>query len=246
MPLPKIDSPIFELTLPSTGEQIKYRPFLVKEQKILLFALEGGEQKDMISAIKQIISNCAITPVDVEKLPTFDLEYFFVRLRAKSISETVDLIMRHANGTNSKDEECDGEVRVKFNLLDLEVVKNENHMDNIVLDEVKKIGVKLKYPTMNMSNLDLDENKTQMDIATESIIHSIDYIYDEDNIYKKEDTSKAELVEFIDNLSQEQFTKLATFFETMPKLKHKIKWKCNKCRMEEETEMEGMANFFDF
>jgi hypothetical protein len=103
-------------------------------------------------------------------------------------------------------------------------------MDNIVLDEVKKIGVKLKYPTMNMSNLDLDGNKTQMDIATESIIHSIDYIYDEDNIYKKEDTSKAELVEFIDNLSQEQFTKLATFFETMPKLKHKIKWKCNKCR----------------
>lgn len=246
MPLPKIDSPIFELTLPSTGEQIKYRPFLVKEQKILLFALEGGQQKDMITAIKQIITNCAINPVDVEKLPTFDLEYFFVRLRAKSISETVDLIMRHSTGRNSKDDLCDGETRIKFNLLDLEVIKNDTHVDKIVLDEEKKIGVKLKYPTMNVDTMNFDDAKTQMDIATESIINSIDYIYDEDNIYKREDTSKAELVEFIDNLSQDQFTKLATFFDTMPKLKHNIKWKCSKCRMEEETELEGMANFFDF
>jgi rubrerythrin len=245
MPLPKLHAPIFELTLPSTKETIKYRPFLVKEQKILMLALEDNEQASVINAIKQIINNCSIEPaIDVDKLPIFDLEYFFVRLRAKSIGEKVDLRMRHPNGMNKLNESCSKETMVNLSLLEIEVSKKENHTDTIIIDEETGIGVKMKYPTMTPVNV--EDAKTELDAATESIINSIDYIFDKENVYKKEDNTKQELVDFIDNLSQEQFTKLASFFETMPKLKHEVKWKCKGCGQEETVELEGMNNFFAF
>lgn len=245
MPLPKLHAPIFELTLPSTKETIKYRPFLVKEQKILMLALEDNDQASVVNAIKQIINNCSIEPdLDVDKLPIFDLEYFFVRLRAKSIGEKVDLRMRHPNSMNKLNESCSKETMVNFNLLELEVTKKENHTDTIIIDEETGIGVKMKYPTMNPLNM--DNAKTELDVATESIINAIDYVFDKENVYKKEDNTKQELIDFIDNLSQDQFTKLAAFFETMPKLKHEIKWKCKGCGQEESVELEGMNNFFAF
>lgn len=245
MALPKIAAPIFELNLPSTGQAVKYRPFLVKEQKILLLALESEDQKSITTAIKQIINNCAIDPVDVDKLPTFDLEYFFVRLRAKSINERVDLRMSHPAFKNKLGEECSHQTNVSFDLMELEVSKTPNHTDTILLDDVNGIGIKLKYPTMEI-DASLTGDETQMDLATISVINAIDYIYDKENVYKKEDHTKQELLDFIDNLSQEQFTKLASFFETMPKLKHMIKWKCGKCGQEDESELEGMSNFFVF
>lgn len=245
MALPKIAAPIFELNLPSTGQAIKYRPFLVKEQKILLLALESDDQKSITTAIKQIINNCAIDPVDVDKLPTFDLEYFFVRLRAKSINEKVDLRMSHPGFKNKLGEECSHQTLVSFDLMDLEVVKTANHTNTILLDEVNGIGIKLKYPTMDVDTT-LTGDETQMELATISVINSIDYIYDKENVYNKDDHTKQELLDFIDNLSQEQFTKLASFFETMPKLKHTIKWKCGKCGQEDQSELEGMSNFFVF
>ena len=245
MALPKIAAPIFELNLPSTGQAIKYRPFLVKEQKILLLALESDDQKSITTAIKQIINNCAIDPVDVDKLPTFDLEYFFVRLRAKSINEKVDLRMSHPGFKNKLGEECSHQTLVSFDLMDLEVVKTANHTNTILLDEVNGIGIKLKYPTMDVDTT-LTGDETQMELATISVINSIDYIYDKENVYNKDDHTKQELLDFIDNLSQEQFTKLALFFETMPKLKHTIKWKCGKCGQEDQSELEGMSNFFVF
>ena len=245
MALPKIAAPIFELNLPSTGQAIKYRPLLVKEQKILLLALESDDQKSITTAIKQIINNCAIDPVDVDKLPTFDLEYFFVRLRAKSINEKVDLRMSHPGFKNKLGEECSHQTLVSFDLMDLEVVKTANHTNTILLDEVNGIGIKLKYPTMDVDTT-LTGDETQMELATISVINSIDYIYDKENVYNKDDHTKQELLDFIDNLSQEQFTKLASFFETMPKLKHTIKWKCGKCGQEDQSELEGMSNFFVF
>lgn len=244
MPLPKINTPIFELILPSTGETVKYRPFLVKEQKILMLAMEGNDDKDISTAIKQIINNCAIDSIDVEKLPSFDVEYFFTRLRAKSIAENVDLNMRHERGKNKSGQECNGETKVSINLMDIEVSKPENHIDKIILDENAGIGVKLKYPTMK--NVDTSSAKTDLDLATISIISSIEYIFDKEEIYKKEDHTEKDIISFIDSLSQNQFEKLAKFFETIPKLKHTIKWTCKKCGEDDSVVLEGMNNFFAF
>ena len=244
MALPKINTPIFELTLSSSGQSVQYRPFLVKEQKILLLALESGEAKSIMTAVKQIIRNCVVGDnVDVDKLPTFDLEYFFMRLRGKSIGEVVDLQLRHPTGFNSKGEECDHATQFKFNIMDVEVQKSIEHSDKIIIDENTGLGIKLKYPTADFAEMDL-ENLSQLDIASKMLVASIDYIYDKEEVYKKEDSSEKELAAFIDDLSQEQFTSVMKFFETMPKLKHTINWKCSKCGCDDEVSLEGMSNFF--
>jgi T4 bacteriophage base plate protein len=245
MPLPKIDAPIFELILPSTNQPIKYRPFLVKEQKILMLAMEGDDDKGITTAIKQIINNCAIDKIDVDKLPTFDLEYFFTRLRAKSIGEKVELRMRHPNGKNKDGEECSHETVVNVDLLEIKVIKKDNHEDKILLDESRGIGVKMRYPRMDTID-GASDAKSQMEAATFAIIDAIEYIYDKDDIYKREDQTKEEILDFIDNLSQAQFEKLANFFDTMPKLKHTVKWKCKGCGKPEEATLEGMSSFFVF
>ena len=245
MALPKINAPIFELILPSTEKTVKYRPFLVKEQKILLIAMESGDQRSMMTAIKQIINNCAVDPVDVDKLPVFDLEYFFVRLRAKSIGETIDLNLRHPNDMNSKDEVCEHVTSKTLNLLDVEVHKSIAHEDKIVLDEETKIGIKFKYPTSEFAlSIENPEELNQLDLATDAIINSIDFIFDADNVYKREDHTRQELIDFIENLSQKQYEKLSSFFDTMPKLKHEVTWKCTGCGQEEKVSLEGLANFF--
>lgn len=246
MALPKINTPIFELNLPSSGKSIKYRPFLVKEQKVLLMAMETGDNIGIFNAVKQIINNCAIDEVDTEKMPIFDLEYFFLRLRAKSIGEQIDLSLRHPTGYNSKNEACDHVTNSKINLLEVEVQKVLDHTDKIVIEEETGIGIKFKYPNGELSskfNPD-DVNKTEMDIITEAMINCIDYIFDKDNIYKKEDSTREELIEFIDGLSQDQFQKLSSFFDTMPKLKHTVKWRCGGCGCEEQVTLEGLSNFF--
>jgi undecaprenyl pyrophosphate synthase len=245
MSLPKINAPIFELVLPSTEKTVKYRPFLVKEQKILLIAMESGDQRSMMTAIKQIINNCAVDPVEVDKLPVFDLEYFFVRLRAKSIGETIDLNLRHPNDMNSKDEVCEHVTKKTLNLLDVEVHKSIAHEDKIVLDEETKIGIKFKYPTSEFAlSIENPEEMNQLDLATDAIINSIDFIFDADNVYKREDHTRQELIDFIENLSQKQYEKLSSFFDTMPKLKHEVTWKCTGCGQEEKVSLEGLANFF--
>jgi hypothetical protein len=244
MALPKINTPIFELTLSSSGQPVQYRPFLVKEQKILLLALESGEPKSIMTAVKQIIRNCVVGDnVDVDKLPTFDLEYFFMRLRGKSIGEVVDLQLRHPTGFNSKNEECDNVTQFKFNIMEVEVQKTIEHSDKIIIDENTGLGIKLKYPTADFAELDV-ENLSQLDIASKLLVASIDYIYDKEEVYKKEDSSEKELSAFIDDLSQEQFNSVMKFFETMPKLKHTINWKCSKCGCDDEVTLEGMSNFF--
>ena len=246
MPLPKINSPVFELILPSTKQTVKYRPFLVKEQKILLIAGESNDQNANLIAIKQIINNCAIDKIDVEKLPTFDLEYLFINLRAKSIGENIELRMRHRTGYNDEGAECDHVTLVDVNLLEIEVDQGVGHTDNIILDEEDQVGVKMKYPTLDdasLKNLN-KKSKNQMDIAMETIANCIEYIYDKEEIYKIEDVTKKELFEFIDNLSQEQFLKINNFFTSMPKVKKEIEWKCGGCGSHDKVTLEGMSNFF--
>lgn len=245
MALPKIQTPIFELNLPSSGQSVKYRPFLVKEQKLLLMALESDDNNAMLIAIKQIINNCAVDEVDVDKLPIFDMEYFFLRLRAKSIGEEIDLNLIHSTGVNAKGKECSHTTRMKLNLLDVEVEKTANHQDKIVIDDDTGLGVKFKYPTSDLAkNFNEVKGKTEIDLASEAIINCIDYIFDKDTIYKKEDSNKDELIEFLENLSQAQFQKLSQFFDTMPKLTHRVKWKCAGCGEEEYFDLQGLASFF--
>lgn len=245
MALPKIKSPIFELKLPSTGKSIKYRPFLVKEQKLLLMALESEDPEEMFRAIKQIINNCAIDEINVDDLPMFDLEYFFLRLRAKSIGETIELKLKHNEEKNSKGDECKHVTPLTLNLLEVEVQKEGNHTNKIIIDEESKVGVVLNYPTVSLANkLQKLGTQNQIDSIVSVIVQSIDYIFDAENVYPAKETSTDELLTFVNDLSQEQFGKLAQFFNTMPKLKHTIKWKCQGCGTSDKIEMEGMANFF--
>jgi hypothetical protein len=243
MPLPKLDSPIFELTLPSSGETIKYRPFLVKEQKILMIAMEGQSEKDMLNAIKQIINNCAVDKVEVEKLPIFDIEYFFTRLRAKSVGETVDLKLQHGARLNSSGESCKHVTNFRLNLLEVEVEKAEDHSDKIILDEERGIGIKLTYPKIDLAKY-VAKKKNEIDGVIEAIKECTEYIFDKENVYMRKDHSANELDSFINDLSQEQFTKIVNFFKSMPKLKHTIKWKCAECNHEDSVTLEGMQSFF--
>lgn len=245
MALPKINTPVFELNIPSSGKSVKYRPFLVKEQKLLLMALESQEQKEMLRAIKQIINNCAIDKIDVDELPMFDLEYFFVRLRAKSVGEIVDLKLIHPNGINSSGKECKHVTDVSLNLLDVNVQKEEGHSNKILLDEESQIGICLKYPTMALSDkIQGVAQQSQIEVILGLVADSIDYIYDAEDTYPAKDSSRKELLEFVNNLSQDQFKKLTDFFNTMPKLKHSLKWECPACGCEETVELEGMTSFF--
>jgi hypothetical protein len=166
-----------------------------------------------------------------------------MRLRGKSIGETVDLQMRHPTGLNSKEEECQHVTKFAFNIMEVEVEKTINHTDKITLDEATGLGIKLKYPTADFTDMNV-ENLSQLDVAVKMLIGCIDYIYDKDEVYKKEDSTSKELEEFVDSLSQEQFKSVMNFFETMPKLKHNIKWRCTGCGCEDEVMLEGMGNFF--
>jgi hypothetical protein len=241
--LPKIDVPIFELTLPSTGKQMRYRPFLVKEEKLFLMAAEANDIKTVVDAIRQVINNCCLDEIDVEKLPIYDIEYIFLKLRARSISEIVNLKYRCfneiADDTGEK-KQCTGTVEFDIDLLSIEPTKNETHTNKIEINE--KLGVVMKYPSFDLLNdfaTDINNEK-----LLELILSCIDYIYDEESIYHAKDSTKEELVEFVDSLPAAAFTKIQDFFETMPKIKHTIHFECPKCTHKEDIVIEGVQSFF--
>jgi hypothetical protein len=217
----------------------------VKEQKILLMALESQDPKEMLRAIKQIITNCCIDDIEVDKLPMFDLEYFFVRLRGKSIGEEIELKLTHPTGQNSKGEMCEFSTPYKLNIMEVEVEVSDKHTNKIVLEKESGIGVVLKYPTISMADkLQGNEKKNQFDVIQGVVIESIDYIFDNENTYPPGESTKNELIEFINGLSQEQFAKITEFFNTMPKLRKVISWTCSSCGCDDKVELEGMTSFF--
>lgn len=238
--LPVLETPKFELTLPSTKKKYKFRPFLAKEEKILLMAMEGGEDTEIINAIKELIEAC-VTGINVEKLAIFDLEYVFLKLREKSVGDIITLNVQHKNGLNSKREACDNKEGVEIDLSTVEVTFDEKHTNKIQITD--SVGVVMKYPSFEMAeSMDAKEDK---DVSVFDFIKkSIDYIYDTENVYQASEHSDAELDEFIGSMSHAQLEKLQGFFETMPKLSHVIKWKCSKCGVEETITVEGLANFF--
>ena len=238
MPLPKISTPTYELELPSSGQTIKYRPFLVKEEKLLVIALESEDTKQITNAIKVVIKNCISTKeVKVETLPTFDIEYLFLNIRGKSVGEQVDvnIICPDDNETNAS---------VSINLDDIKVVKNEEHTNKIKVD--KSIMMEMKYPSLEQfikNNFDFN-NENAMEQSFDLISSCIDKIYTEDEVWSTADVTKKELTEFLESMNSSQFKEIEKFFETMPKLSHKISVINPKTKVESEVVLEGLASFF--
>ena len=238
MPLPKINTPTYELTLPSNGKKIKYRPFLVREEKILIMALETEDQKQITSAIIQILTACIMTSgVKLNELATFDIEYLFLNVRSKSVGETISL-----NLICPDDEKTS--VEVSIDLDSIKVKKDKSHTNIVKLDD--NLSLKLKYPSMKQfieSNFEagVETVSNTMDV----VISSIDMIYNEEESWNASESSKKELEDFIDQLNTKQFKLIENFFDTMPKLSHKIKVKNPKTNVESTILLEGLAAFFN-
>jgi hypothetical protein len=243
MALPKLDVPIFTVDLPLTKTKLRYRPFLVKEEKLLLIAVESDDEQTIMDSIKQIINNCCLDEIDTDSLPITDLEYFFLHLRARSIGEIVDLQYRCNNKVKNEEGqevECGNNVKIKVNVLEIQPTFNEKHTNKIEL--TKNLGIVMKYP--NFSLIDKVKSTNDVDQILNIVTNCVDYIYDADSIYYRKDISDEELFEFIENLTQKQFAKVQEFFETVPTIKKELDFKCNKCGYEEKIMVEGIQNFF--
>ncbi len=241
--LPKLDVPIYTINLISTGKPVRFRPFLVKEQKLFLMAAESTDGNEMVSVIRQVLKNCVLDEIDVDSLPTFDLEYLFMNLRARSVEEIVDLRYKCNNthkDENGEEKKCNGVVEFKLNLLEVEPTKNPNHKNKIQLTE--NLGIAFKYPTFEM--IQKYETMDEKDIMMTILIDCIDYIYDKDSVYYAKDTTRQELEEFVDSLQQSHLEKIKVFFDTMPEVKKDVHFKCPKCAYEEDIAIRGLQSFF--
>ena len=241
MPLPKVNAPTFELKLISTGKTIKYRPFLVKEEKVLLIALENGSDADIAATLKEVLKSCIITRgVKVEELPSFELEYLFLNIRGKSVGESVELIVTCQDDNETK-------VPLTIGLSDIKLEVDENHSD--VIDLGDGISMKMKYPSMQqfldnnfiISNM---EGSDRIDKAFDAVVQSIDTIYTEEEAWSSSDCTKKELVKFIEQLNSNQFAKIENFFATMPKLQYKGTVTNPNTKVDSEVVIEGLSNFF--
>lgn len=240
--LPKIDVPIYEITLPLLQKKIKIRPFLVKEEKILLMAMESNDDNATLLAIKQIVNNCCIDKIDVDSLPILDLEYIFLQLRARSIGEIIELQYRCNNDIADGEEtkKCNSIVKLEFNALEIEPTVDENHNKKIQL--TPNLGVVMKYPDFKI--MTKMEGLTETEMLSKMITGCIDYVYDNEQIYYAKDTKEEELIDFVDSLTREQFAKVQDFFDTIPKIKKTLNFKCGKCGYQEDVVLEGIQGFF--
>ena len=238
MPLPKIATPTYELELPSTGKSVSYRPFLVKEEKVLVIALESEDNKQITSAIRAVLKNCILTKgIKVEALPTFDIEFLFLNIRGKSVGEEIEV-----NVTCPDDNKT--QVPVTINLDEIQVQKDENHTNKIKLDD--SLMMELKYPSLDQfikSNFEFDDNNA-LNQSFDLIASSIDKIYTEDEVWATADCTKKEVKEFLESMNSTQFKKIESFFETMPKLSHTFKVTNPKTKVESDVVLEGLASFF--
>jgi hypothetical protein len=241
MPLPKISTPTYELELPSTGKSIKYRPFLVKEEKILILALESQDIKQITLAIKQVLKDCIITKgIKIEDLPSFDIEYIFLNVRGKSVGEAIDLVVTCSDDGTT-------EVPVKVYVDEINVQKDSEHTSEIKLDD--DIVVKMKYPSLDQfikNNFDfsVQESASTIDKSFDIISSCIEAIFTAEESWAASDCTKKELVEFIESMNSSQFKKIEQFFETMPKLSHTFTVKNPKTGVENTVTLEGLTSFF--
>ena len=240
MALPKLDTPTYEIELPVSKKKIKYRPFLIKEQRNLMMALESNETSTIQSSIKDILINCTLTEnTDIDKLPIVDIEYYFINLRAKSVGEIVESKYRCNNVV--EDKECGNIMEKNIDLTKIEVQLPEKIDPEIQL--TPKITVKMKYPEFGVVKDSLKyENINQ--ITFNMIAESIEYIYDGEQFYYGHEAQPGEMLDFVESMNQEQFTKVEKFFEEMPKLKETLNITCGKCGFAHTIEVEGLESFF--
>ena len=239
MPLPKITAPTYELVLPSSGRKCRYRPFLVKEEKLLIIAMESEDTKQITTAVQNVLKNCILTRgIKVEKLSTFDIEYLFLNIRGKSVGEEVEVMITCPD---------DGETQVPavINLDDIKINETKGHTRDIKIDDT--LSLRMKYPSMDefvKNNFDISEG---MDIEDtfELIASCIEQVYSEEESWNASDCTRKELVDFIDQLGTKQFKEVENFFATMPKLSHTLKVVNPKTKVENEILLEGLQSFFE-
>ena len=239
MPLPKISTPTYELVLPSTGKKVKYRPFLVKEEKVLIMALESEDQKQITNAIRDVLSSCILTRgIKIDKLATFDIEYLFLNVRAKSVGETVEV-----NVTCPDDGQT--QVLVEIDIDSIKVQKDSNHSNIVKLDDT--LSLQMNYPSLNQfieTNFDIGSEKSEVDQSLDVIMSCINQVYTEEEAWDASECTKKELREFVEQMNSKQFKKLEEFFNTMPKLSHTLKVTNPNTDVENEVVLEGLASFF--
>ena len=240
MPLPTIATPTYELTLPSTGKKLKYRPFLVKEEKLLILALESKNQAEITNSVKDVLRECVITKgIKIDDLPTFDIEYLFLNIRAKSIGEDINLIV-----TCPDDKET--EVKVTVYVDEIEVVKSKDHNKDIKLD--KDMTLRMRYPSLSQfieNNFDTeDESKTTVDKTFQVIADCMDTVFTKEDAWDSKDYTPDERLNFIEQLSSKQFKDVEKFFATMPKLSHTIEVTNPNTKKKNSIVLEGLADFF--
>ena len=240
MALPKLDVPTYEIELPLSKKKIKYRPFLVKEQRNLLMAIESNETTTIHQNVKDILYNCTLTEgVEIDKLPIIDVEFYFINLRAKSVGEVIETKYKCNNEVDGK--VCNNLMEKEINLLDLTVEKNESILDEIKLTDT--ITIKLKYPEFNIVQDSLNyENITET--TFNMIASSIEYIYDGEQFYYANEAQPGEMLQFVEGMNQVQFSKVEEFFNNLPKLKETIEMDCTKCGFHHKIEVEGLESFF--
>ena len=237
MALPKLNVPVYEAILPSTEKVIKYRPFLVKEEKLLLTAQESGEDA-VLPAVKQIIKNCVQGELDIDNMPLFDIEYLFLRLRAKSIGEEVTIGLKPWGCPQNNGELCKFTTEVTINLEEIECKKDKKHSSKIMLDD--KIGIMMKYPDISQVGI----KGSEIEMGMKVIKSCINMIFTKEETHEKDSFTDKELDEFIDSLNSKQMENINNFFETMPTIKHTAKYTCKTCNEEKETTIQGLQSFF--
>lgn len=235
MALPRIESPKYELKVPSSGDLVEYRPYLVKEEKILMMAMETKDQQQMIRALRDVIAGCTEGKIQADKLTMFDLEYVFLKIRAKSVGETTSIGL--------KCKSCEHINKVDVNLDDIEVQGEIKKSSKVALTD--KIGVVLKYPTVKGIQKQLGKtNSDDREITMAAIASAIESIYDETSVYNTEDEKAEDVINFLDQLTSSQFKMISEYFEDMPRLKKEISFTCAKCKTENNETVEGLSSFF--
>ena len=244
MALPKLKIATYELTVPSTGQKVDYRPFLVKEEKALLMAAEDGSPKTIINAMKNIITACTQGDIDLKTLASFDIEYIFLQLRGKSVGDVVEINLKKPEKITCEDELCPDAAQISVDIRDIEMDISKIEKPEIEL--TKDIGIKLNFPPIDTMAKYINPvgGTLKADDIFTMIIECIEYIWDGDEIYKAKDSTKKELNDFIESLSSDQFDKIRKYFESMPRLTHEITWECLKCKKTSPLILEGLDSFF--
>ena len=238
MALPQLNTVNYDMVIPSTGQQIKYRPFVVREEKVLLTAMESGDAQQITNAMRDIVRVCTFEEIDIKQLAMFDLEYIFLKLRSKSVGEKTTLLLK------CQEDECGHETPVEVNLDEIELEGDPKAQDTIPITD--SVGISFKFPTVGRMEEVLKglDAKTQMDVVLGMMVASIESIHDAEKVYPAVDSTPRELLDFIESLNKSQFDTVQEFFNNFPKLRKEVKWICEKCGKEQSIVLEGLNDFF--